>query len=359
MEIGRKFIVYAKSFRENSASVSMEVFIKKMHIIAQVGSITKKLTPFFCYYEKNNTYQHHLNDRSYLRNMVMSSAKTFAFKTSCLTLAGLGLVSIANGEIISNFNDNDSKVAQSFELHHHARALERTKGFGEFLDDFLANQGIGRQLHPREGQTKKKPNAKPRNNAPAKPEKKLKTVARTPNGGMLKECIQEVLNFKENKRGSEEKDIESPTDSPTDSPTIKKKNKGRRRQGRKLENGDWDKDPADHFDDEYEEYDEYDDDELKDNEYQLPSWLSGHTFDEMNRRLASCSLPTERSNDVSLKIEFRDLQPMAERWSCVSTDFSRTGHACADAVVFWLNLRSIQLIGSNCLPHTKNPLTMR
>ena len=243
--------------------------------------------------------------------MVMSYAKFFAVKTSCLIIAVFVMVSIANGEFIIDSIDNDTKAAQLFELHHHAKALERTKGFGDFLDDFLVKQGIGRKLRPKLGQTKKKPNVKPRIKALAKSETKVK---QTPNGVMLKECIQQVLDFNENKRGREEKDTERQTDSPTDSPTImKKKNinkKGRRRQDRKLENGDWEKDPADQFLDssreiesDGDEYDKYDNnvddgDMYGDTEYQLPSWLSGHTFEEMNRRLSTCHLPTERSNQV-------------------------------------------------------------
>jgi hypothetical protein len=250
--------------------------------------------------------------------MASSTTNSFVLKARCLALLGLALVTIANA---------DSKFSES---HYHARALEATEGFGEFLDGYLAEQGIGRQLRPRD-KRKYRPHQKSENTPKKKayrPRKKtpqVKVVREKPVGLKLKECLQEVVEFGRigtrpllddtssqpplrATRGplattATDSPSESvfPSDSSTELPTYfptEENTDARRKLLNKHEADDAMGQFIDNFIDVYDdEYDEVKQDYSE--HYLIPSWLKDHTFDEMKRRLSTCNLPMDRGNGVS------------------------------------------------------------
>ena len=241
--------------------------------------------------------------------MVKRCPKAFA------SLVCLALFSISEADVNT----------ESFESHYHARALVATEGFGEFVDEYLSGQGIGGLLRTREGKemTKKTPHRRLRT--------KLKTAVgrsvQKPDETLLRQCLRDVLGFNSLTRpeastvASRAISNESPTDFPTEFPTFySTENPDRKLQGREFEEGRFidnfidvenhesgydydhddeeDEDDEDEYDDEYDEnYDDYSD------LYIIPSWLGGHTFEEMNRRLSTCDIPTERTSTVSSSTE--------------------------------------------------------
>lgn len=206
---------------------------------------------------------------------------------------------------------------ESFEYHHHEKALEATKGFGEFVDHYLSNQGIGRVLHPHDDKEmiQKKPTKRtPSITEHARSSQKSDRV-------LLRECLKEVLEFDERTRPAPEKPQPSrssidngltdiPTDFPTEFPTsLSHGDTDRKLQYHENQKRISDEDPTGHFfdslmneDDDHNEDDDddydYDEDDYAQH-YIVPSWLSAHTFGEMHRKLSTCEIPRGRSERVS------------------------------------------------------------
>ena len=291
------------------------------------------------------------------------------------------MISIVNG---MDIRSSDPYRVRSFGEKENIIDHDHPDGFASSLDDFLAEEGIGRHLHPKDKKVK------PTKRTPIIAKARVDPLPRYNSPTNLRECLADVLEIRRihemaerpqftQKRtpfptetptsmASESVSTEAPTSTTSEStselvsteePTIsdeqvasaarmapkkhrnkKKTNGGRKRKGRQLEHEsmsdvfqsfinvdshhidldseydndfdddedeDEDEDEDDDEDEEYDEYDEYDDDDEDYNEfkpvkyYRPPSWLSGYTIEEMNRRLSTCSisLPDLQDEEVS------------------------------------------------------------
>eukprot|EP00535_Pseudo-nitzschia_heimii_P003209 CAMPEP_0197176268 /NCGR_PEP_ID=MMETSP1423-20130617/2257_1 /TAXON_ID=476441 /ORGANISM="Pseudo-nitzschia heimii, Strain UNC1101" /LENGTH=333 /DNA_ID=CAMNT_0042625621 /DNA_START=115 /DNA_END=1113 /DNA_ORIENTATION=+ len=290
--------------------------------------------------------------------MVMS-AMSDSFRAICLALTGLAIVSIANGDLTT-----DANVALSSDMYH-VRSFEENKvratqvidydnsdGIMDPIGEFLAQEGIWRHLRPK----KKKP---ARTQILDKTEVLARTSGRTTTPTNLRECLLDALEFFDQNQISTRltspprrtsvpnslvpsegpslsplppgtitpSDLASTNQTPSLSTTSdgdrsnKSVQTSRRRQGRRLWNGKNDKESMNDvfqsfigvdshlfdYDDEYDEslHDYYDDE--GDEYFQPPSWLSGHTYDEMNRELSTCDLPSLKEEKI--KKCFDDFAP--------------------------------------------------
>ena len=308
---------------------------------------------------------------------MVSSAMSDSFRAICVVLAGLAVITMANGELVLGSSRNLA-ARSSFEEHTAAGPAEHyhhSDGVLDSIDAFLAEEGIGRHLRPK----KKKKNKTETMTEPEEDESAKSR--RSPTN--LRDCLLDALESEETTSSTSttkatplEQQLATagpstpfPSTAPTVQPTsattttstwggswyywsttliptgsaitepptaaieeasMTGVSKTRRRQGRRLEKWrnekesmnevfqsfiDFDSDQIDD-DDEYDIDDEEEDEEDEDDEdddddsafkpvkyYRPPSWLSGHTYDQMNRQLATCSSP---STQQQVKVSFQE-----------------------------------------------------